>query len=339
MGIQQFLFQGGATLVVALDGSIPANVWTSPDGVAWTNQGTKFGSLNSSAIGFGRGGFKVKPQLSIAIYTSLDALTWTATSEGTSTSALWENLEDNGTEWLVDTEGGFMRRSLDGLGTYASVSTVLVATPGLVWTGTQWILVGGSSGAPGRNPPYMTFSPTGATWTPAPTDQFYSGSSPVQGLFNIMLLDSGRLITYGANWLDGVNPNRLGIFYSDDDGATWTEAGPAVASPVAVFPRTNVCCTDGGDIVIISAEGGFSVPYRIYVSRDAGLTYSFESFGVSLPSGDIAAMAWVVDKFVMIARDGSVYTSADAAFLSWVDAANGPVNMRNNAMVVGSVPA
>jgi hypothetical protein len=120
----------------------------------------------------------------------------------------------------------------------------------VTWTGTAWIAVG-------RGTNVVLRSLDGKTWTPPTT-------LPAVGILYGISYSRGRLVAIGANGALGA------IWYSDDDGKTWTVSG-------SNFAYAGYGIVSNGDIWVavgqaLSAGGNTNT---IMYSTDNALTWSF----------------------------------------------------------------
>lgn len=261
----QFVAVGRATT----DGSTPATILTSPDGVTWTprtantNSGlTAVASSGTSLVAVGYAG---------TIVSSPDGVTWTARATGT-TNAL-NGVTWTGTQWVavgashtiltspdgvtwtrrigpntanllrgvcansslivIVGEGGYIESSPDGITWTSRSSGSGLLLPGVAWTGTKFVTLTQSQ-FPGTLAAPAITSPDGITWTV--TDVGLKGTP------------------YAVIWTGTqlVSTGQGGQIMTSPDGVTWTQRG---SSGLTTANLNAVATTGTGNRAIVAVGG------------------------------------------------------------------------------------
>jgi len=211
---------------------------TSPDGITWTLQAS--GTPNQlAAVGASGTRLVVTESNSTMVLTSPDGVTWTSRPTSNSVQSLG-GVAGSGTQFVVvgttTTFAGAVLTSPDGVSWTAQDAGVSSGLSGVVWSGTQFVAVGGA----------IATSPDGVTWT--------ERTNPYPGEFLSSVAWSGTQFVAAAG-------SHAAILTSPD-GVTWTLQGCAVGygflgvaashdTIVTVgFPQGIVTSSDGGDCVL-----------------------------------------------------------------------------------------
>jgi hypothetical protein len=156
----------GSNLYVAVGES--GKLYSSTNGTTWTVRTSGFGANNINDVQYGNGLF-VAVGANGTITTSTDGTTWTARTSNMSTNAILKVLYANSLWVAVGNGGGTtntggLTYSSDGITWTRKSQSITVGANyrDLIWNGTNWIIVAGTST---NNYLYAT-TPSG-TWTAA----------------------------------------------------------------------------------------------------------------------------------------------------------------------------
>lgn len=272
---------------------IPNRTWTSDDaGATWTGRGTSI----STSQPLGKNGTLCISLLagSTSVYRSTnEGETFSAGATGFS-NTIWTDVVYNGAEWLglgLNRVG----RSTDGTN-FSSVTTSIGVNNGAVFHAGQWVMVGDTT-------PWVSFSPTGAVWTNAPSPIVYAGSTIGQG-FKEIFSDGSRLIAVGSASDGGVA--GFGVFYSDNNGVTWTAGTVATTwyaldGPQAYDGSSKVLCCQASDYY--------------YLSTNNGVTFTEYPTPVGISGDPYTDLIFKNGVFVLVTTSGVTLTSADG--INW----------------------
>lgn len=188
---------------IATGGTMDLTMLTSPDGVVW----------NSVSIPNPIGNVAWNGQIYLAagngnlggMYTSSDAVTWTQTNW--SYFAMYD-IAWNGKLFVAVGKNGDIQTSEDGIlwATAAngldSINTNTLVLERVIWTGTQFIAVGGISSISGY-PGVVVTSPDGVSWTPQ--------AANADGKFYDVLWNGQQALIVGENWPYGLVIHSLSV--------------------------------------------------------------------------------------------------------------------------------
>lgn len=186
-----------------------------------------------------------------------------------------------------------------------------------------------SAGSQAVSPAQKTLD-SGSTWTSAALgDETSSGGDEFTGFAHIVVAVDGRIWGVRQKGTTTAHPVRSEIYYSDDDGVTWTLSSTLSVSSSARFPiRLLVHPTDANTIAIISAAN-YDLDDRCitYITTNRGSSWSTN--GATVASGNnfvvdsknsfIGTKHWVMlstGRIVAIhgtiGGDSKIYTSDDS---------------------------
>lgn len=152
----------------------------------------------------------------------------------------------------------------------------------------------------------------GQTWT-----KLASGNAPSGQVLGIDVADDGTVYaatTENFSWIatDFAEPKLGGLYRSADGGATWTR--------VLDQPRVDSVSTFNGDPtrVVCAASSFFNfhpdVNAGVYISRDSGLTFTYESSGVTHTQiKSITAHVGSPARIFVASAGGGIFVAVDPA--------------------------
>lgn len=253
------------------DGTQPATIITSPDGVTWsaraagTNNGLTAVARNGSqvvAVGYsgaitlstdGGSTWQARPsgttqhlnavawagsQFVAAGYngtvaTSPDGVTWTVRPSANTSTRMF-GVAGSGSRIVVVGEGGYIQSSPDGIAWTTQSSGTGNILSAVTWTGTQFVAVTQSAFAGTLPSPVLT-SPDGITWT--------AHANTLNAVVNAILWTGAQYVLVGGGGLVATSP----------DAATWT-AQKSGATTVNLF---GITITGAG--TVLAAVGSAAV--------------------------------------------------------------------------------
>jgi photosystem II stability/assembly factor-like uncharacterized protein len=211
----------------------------------------------------------------------------------------------DGTQFLVVGSGGTILTSSDGDSWIEGDTGINVDLESIIWTGSQYIVVGGSSGSSGT----ILISENGTDWAVANSIPSNVDNSSLNGVAS----DSNVIVAVGTN---GV------LLSSDDDGVTWAD----LSQDINTNANLNDVTWDGGQFVVVGSDD------TIITSPD-GIDWTFRVPG----SPNIAFVgvtqwdAYLPDPALKgaVGSSGNIWVSDDA--VSWVHVPSG-TNQRLEGM-------
>jgi len=297
------VFQGsvyndaGATAIDDVDGNITANI-------------VNVNSVNTAIVG----AYRVTYDVSDAAFnaaTQVTRLVNVVTAPATVAGVDWswvnpkpmadtfEAIAYNGTTTYVAVgEASNIFTSADGITwTEQNSGTSAIHLYDVVWSGTQFVAVGGAQG--GGLPTILT-SPDGVTWTPQ-----VSGAPevPIAVTWAPAGVAPGQFVAVGGTQYPATS-NRI---QTSPDGITWTPR----FSPVTGLNLNDVVWN--GTLFVAVGNGG-----TIETSPD-GITWTAQVSGV--PGNNLWGVAWSGTQFVAVSDSGAVLTSPNGT--AWTLQASG----------------
>jgi len=294
-------YGNNAYVAVALSGSI----WSSPDGIAWTQRFSGPNGLNG--IAFAAGQFVVVGNSGVLL-TSTDGATWT--QRVVFTTSTLSGVVHNGTKWLV----------------VSGDSNVLTSTDAVAWTVVSSSGGGSATGVAFGAGVFVSVadigvirtSPDGLTWTSrtSGTTNKFKGIFFANGLF-VAIGNSGTLVTSsdGSVWTSR-SSGTSSTLYKGAYGASRFVVGGGTTMVTSVDGATWTAATGVIDIRSVVFGGGQFVgagwPGSIATSPDASSSSAWTRRSAS-SANNLRDVAYGNGRFVTVSTDtSSIYrTSAD----------------------------
>jgi hypothetical protein len=247
-----------------------------PAGVTWTAGGAMgVGDMHGLAFATPTGGSAtyVAAGNAGAIYTSADALTWTAVTSGTA-SALNAVVFTLG-QFISVGAAGTIVKSTDSVTWTASTSGTAQALNAIASNGALAVAVG--------NAGTIRFSTDGVTWTGAAT------VPTANNLNGVTFASSGLWLAVGDS----------GTLLESTDGNTWT----AVTSGTAASLKA---------VSFRAATGSFAATYVVVGTNIVLASADATTWSSQAVSGGLLALFPMASQFLAVGTAGSAFTSPDA---------------------------
>ncbi len=284
LSINAVTYANGTFTAVGNSGTI----MTSSDGIDWirrtpTNTST---SANFTGVTYGAGKF-VAVSSSSTVAVSTDGLAWEVHSGMPSASAV----AFGDSRFVSVGSGGAIRTSSDGQAWTSQSSPTSAALAGVAYANGGFMAVG-ASGA-------VLTSPDGLVWSPR--------SAPVGGSGNNL----SDVAYASGRWVTSVT-NGAGVFYSDNDGASWTAASANAGS------GTRAILHDGTQFVLVGVK---------HVSTSPNGT-SWTLRNTSTNGSSLHEVVYGNGRYIAVGASSAFATSTDAvAWSSGRMAESGFLNM------------
>jgi hypothetical protein len=342
------IWSGTQFVVVGASGT----VLTSPDGISWTTRTSGVTSSLQSVASNTNGSMyvAVASGSSPAIISSPDAINWTPRPAvtGSFNSVVWNG---TGNFFLAVGFGGLTATSPDGATwttqTNSGNGVGMDVSEGVVWTGTQFVNVGETTGSVGT----VYTSPNGTAWTLRAQDATFKAIASSGSRFVVVTDAAG----YSATSTDGLAWSFGGIglqggtftpfndvvwhaatsqfiavtteaannrFAVSTDGTTWTRAVSNVGGAAGALASSGTLIVHAG----VSFTG-------IQTSPD-GVTWTARTNPTTGPL-PLKGVGWTGTQFIIVGNSGTILTSTDGA--TWTQRVSNVTAALNGAGACGTV--
>jgi photosystem II stability/assembly factor-like uncharacterized protein len=272
------------------------NLYTSPDGLDWTDRGTTGRSMTEAPpywVDMANAGqtYVLIGGDGDAMVSSDGGTTWSRRPTG---AAQLNTIVHNGTAFIAGGPDGSFLTSTDGLTWQNLAPGSRCRFRGLAWHGGLWVAVGKTEAVPvGEKIKQFSLytSPDGITWT----DRSFDGDVP--GIPYTIY----SVTRVGNQWVAAAS----GYVLISADGISWTYRRGGIKNRAAASNGTRLVLAGGTES---ENNSGF-----VHSSTDGGTTWTNEFLGSSYLRG----LVWSGARFIAVGDRGHIFTSPTAAPSSW----------------------